>query len=458
MTTTHAHDLAARLDRLPPGRFHRRVLVALAFAFFFELGDLNTFAYVAPQLRETMGLSVHAVALITSAGFLGMFVGAAGGGRFADALGRRRTLLFSVSWFSVFSLANAAAWDEWSVLVARLLTGAGLGAMTVIGITYLAETMPADRRGRMQSAVLATGLVGIPVMAFLARGVVPIGEQSWRFVFAFGALGLLALTFIGRLPESPRWLLDHGRGAEADEVLARLEQEAEGEYGPIAPPRPPETAPEHSHAISDLFRGVLLRRTLMLIGVWIFQTLGFYGFVAWVPTLLADHGFSLQESLGFAALTTIGAVPGALFAWPISDRFHRKMPIIAVALVTALCGLAYGSTFQAVAIVVFGFLVSFFIQCFAALLYTYTPELYPTHLRNSGSGLCYGVGRLANVVGPLIVSALYGGLGYVSVFVYIAACWVLVAVLVAALGPASGQVRLEELEPDSEAATSPARG
>ncbi len=452
MSMMNAQDLASRLDRLPPGRFHRRVLVALAFAFFFELGDLNTFAYVAPQLQDTMGLSVHQVAVITSAGFLGMFVGAAGGGRLADLLGRRRTLLLSVSWFSFFSLANAAAWDEGSVLVARLLTGAGLGAMTVIGITYLAETMPADRRGRMQSAVLATGLAGIPVMAFLARWVVPINDQTWRLVFAFGALGVLALTFIRRLPESPRWLLDHGQGEEADRVLIELEEEAESEHGFLAPPRTGGRAVEREHPLGDLFRGPLLSRTVMLVGVWIFQTLGFYGFVAWVPTLLADHGFSLQESLGFSALTTIGAVPGALFAWPISDRFRRKRPIIAVALVTAVCGLAYGTTFQAAGIVVFGFLVSFFIQCFAALLYTYTPELYPTHLRNSGSGLCYGVGRLANVVGPLIVSSLYGGLGYVSVFVYIAACWVVVAVLVATLGPASGKVRLEELEPEREPA------
>lgn len=80
----------------------------------------------------------------------------------------------------------------------------------------------------------------------------------------------------------------------------------------------------------------------------------------------------------------------------------------------------------------FGFLVTLSIRCFAALLYSYTPEPCPTHLRNSGSGLGYGIGRLAIVVGPLIVSAVYDGLGYVSVFVHIAACWVLVALGLAA--------------------------
>jgi putative MFS transporter len=110
---------------------------------------------------------------------------------------------------SGWSLANAAAWSVGSLLAARLLTGVGLGSMTVIAITYLSELMPSERRGRMQAAVLATGLLGIPVMAFLARGVVPLGEDSWRIVFGFGSLGFLALALISRLPESPRWLLEH---------------------------------------------------------------------------------------------------------------------------------------------------------------------------------------------------------------------------------------------------------
>jgi putative MFS transporter len=318
--------------------------------------------------------------------------------------------------------------------------------MTVIAITYLSELMPSERRGRMQAAVLATGLLGIPVMAFLARGVVPLGSDSWRIVFAFGSLGFLALALIARLPESPRWLLEHRGPAEAERVLGAIEADVEAECGTLPEPAPAAIGREVRHSVRDLFQGPLRRRTTMLLVVWILQTLGFYGFVSWVPVLLADHGFSLKESLGFAALTTLGAVPGALAAWPLSDRLHRKAPIIGVSLAIAVFGLFYGLTFQAVAIVVFGFLVSFTIQTFAALLYAYTPELYPTALRNTGSGLCYGIGRLANIGGPFIVSAIYEGAGYTLVFVYIAACWALVAVAVAVLGPRSGGAVLEELQ------------
>jgi putative MFS transporter len=439
-------DIAGRLDRLPISRFHRRLLMALAFGFFFELADLNTFSYAAPGLRDSLGLSVDDIALITSGGFFGMFVGAAGGGRLGDVLGRRRTLLVSVAWYSVWSLANAAAWSVGSLLAARLLTGIGLGAMTVIAITYLSEMVPSEKRGRMQSAVLAAGLLGIPVMAFIARGVVPISDDSWRLVFLFGGLGFVALALIRRLPESPRWLLEHRGGDAAEATLRAIEADVEADAGPL--PEPAEAAPafETQRGIGELFQGPLRSRSTMLLAAWIFQTLGFYGFVSWVPTLLADHGFSLDKSLGFAALTTLGAVPGALLAWPLSDRFGRKAPIIVVAGVVAACGLGYGLTFDAVAIVGFGFLVACFIQTFAALLYAYTPELYPTPLRNTGSGLCYGVGRLSNIGGPFLVSAIYGGAGYAWVFVYIAGCWALVAVAVAVLGPRSGGAVLEELQ------------
>ncbi|HEY2637186.1 MAG TPA: MFS transporter, partial [Solirubrobacteraceae bacterium] len=246
-------DLAARLDRLPLSRFHRRLMAALAFGFFFELADINTFSYAAPGLKDSLGLSVDNIAVITSGGFFGMFVGAAGGGRLADLFGRRRTLLAAVSWFSVWSLANAAAWSVGSLLATRLLTGVGLGAMTVIAITYLSEVVPSARRGRMQSAVLAAGLLGIPVMAFTARGVVPLSDDSWRLVFAFGSLGFLALLLIRRLPESPRWLLSHRGPDEAETALRAVEAEVAEETGPLPPPERAEVGRERSHAFAELF-------------------------------------------------------------------------------------------------------------------------------------------------------------------------------------------------------------
>lgn len=346
------------------------------------------------------------------------------------------------------SLLNAVASTVPTLAVARLLTGVGLSAMTVAATTYISETMPAAHRGRMQAGVMAIGLLGIPVMSFSARGVIPLSAGSWRLVFVFGALGLLALPLVARLPESPRWLLRHGHEERADAVVTAVERE----HGPLPELVVREEPDPAKVSYRALLTGKLGRRTLMLAVAWVFQTLGFYGFVSWVPTLLAEHGFGLVHSLTFSALTTLGAVPGALLAWAISDRFGRKTPIVVVALAVAVCGVAYGLTFNAVAIVAFGFCVNALIQTFAAMLYAYTPELYPTELRNSGNGLVYGLGRLSNIAGPLIVAAIFGAFGYQPVFVYIGACWLVVAATIGFFGPRTGMRNLEHLTGEAASA------
>lgn len=449
-----ASSAAARIDRLPITRAHRIALVTLAFVFLFEFGDLNTFAYVAPALVKQLAFSVQDVAMVTSAAFLGMAMGAIFGGRVSDVIGRKRALLYSTLTFSVFSLVNAAGFNVPTFVLFRFLTGVGLSAMVVAATTYISEVMPGARRGRMQAAVMAVGLSGIPVMSFSARGIVPLGHDSWRWVFVLGSAALLAVPALIALPESPRWLVHRSRLDTAEASLARLEAGA-GHLPPLAPV-PERTTPAGSAGAAGyraLFTGRTGRTTLFLAVVWIFQTLGFYGFVAWVPTLLAQHGFSVAESLGFSALTTIGAVPGALLAWPVTDRFGRKLPIVVVSLATAASGLAYGLTFNPVAIVVFGFCVNLLIQTFATLLYAYSPELFPTGLRNAGHGLVYGTGRLANIFGPMIVASIFSAFGYQAVFVYIAACWLIVAAAVALFGPRTGRRPLEDVSEEGAGLT-----
>jgi len=429
---------AARLDRLPITSIHRQIMWIVAIVFFFELGDLNTFAFASPAVMKQWNLSVTTISHIVSWTFFGMFLGAVGGGWFSDRLGRKKALLLTTAWYSGFSLLNAAVRGTIGLSATRLLTGVGLSAMTVIGMTYISEIFPARKRGDYQGWVMTIGLVGIPMTAYVARFTVPIADWGWRLVFIWGALGSVILFFSNRLVESPRWYENRGKFAEADAVIDRIEGRAREEVGELPPVvqtatyRKP-TVPSRSYF--DLFAPAYLPRTLMLITVWIAQTLGFYGFTAWVPTLLVAHGFSLVHSLAWSSAMTLGAVPGALIAALISDRWERKWSITVVALVIALCGLMYGLTFRIAAIVIFGFLVAMFIQTFAPLLYAYTPECYPTHIRNSGSGLGYGIGRLANVLGPLIVAFLFNSYGYKSVFVYVAAMWLLVAVVLSAFGP-----------------------
>jgi putative MFS transporter len=428
---------AARMDRLPITSVHRRMMWIVAIVFFFELGDLNTFAFAAPAVMKFWNLSISTISHIVSWTFFGMFLGAVAGGWFSDRVGRKRALLLTTAWYSSFSLLNAVVQGTPGLSVTRLLTGVGLSAMTVIGMTYVSEMFPAKQRGAYQAWVMTIGLVGIPVTAYVARFTVPLATWGWRLVFIWGAMGLVVLLFADHLEESPRWYENRGKLVEADAVLERLEASAQAEFGELPPALEAAEPALHRGKYSDLFAQPYLPRTIMLVTVWIAQTLGFYGFAAWVPALLVAHGFSLVQSLAWSSAMTIGAVPGALLAALISDQWQRKWSIAAMAVVIAFCGIMYGTTFNVTSIVIFGFLVAMFMQTFAPLLYAYTPECYPTHVRNSGAGIGYGVGRLANVFGPLIVAFLFNHYGYKSVFVYVAAMWLLVAGIVGAFGPST---------------------
>jgi putative MFS transporter len=426
---------SARLDRLPIVSFHREILWLLAFCFFFELGNINTFAFAAPAIRSQWGISLGTIGNVTAATFIGMALGAMFGGRFADIVGRKKALIATTLWFSVASFLNALAFEPYGLFATRLLTGVGLSAMTAIGITYCAEMFPARSRGSYQGRVLLIGLCGIPAAAFIARLSIAAAPWGWRFIFIWGALGIIFPLLAKRLEESPRWYEKRGQYKAADEILDRIEARAVKETGPLPQPVHIPAPPPREGRFTELFEPKVLPRTSMLLSAWIFQTLGFYGFSAWVPTLLVEHGFKLVESLQWSTAMQLGGLPGALIASIVSDRWQRKWWITIFTLVIGACGLLYGTTFNIVYIVIFGFLVTMFIQCFAPILYAYTAECFPTEVRSSGTGFTYGVGRLANAFAQPVIAFLFMSYGYLSVFVYIAACWLMVSLTVGLFGP-----------------------
>jgi MFS transporter, putative metabolite:H+ symporter len=426
---------AVRLDRLAIAGFHRDIVRLLAYIFFFELGDLNSFAFAAPGIRQEWQLSLGTIGTITSAAFVGMFIGATTGGWFSDRVGRKRALVVTTVWYSAFSLMNALAWSVPSLVATRMLTGVGLSSMTVVAMTYIAEMFPARSRGAYQARILMIGLCGIPATAYVARFLIPMASWGWRAVFVWGGCAIFFPLFAGRLEESPRWFEHRNRLDEADAAMDRIEGRIRRESGELPPlPAVWSASIARPGGLREIVSSGSLRRAVLLIAIWSFQTLGIYGFLTWVPTLLVERGFSIVNSLQQSSAMSIGAVPGAWIGEKISDRWERKSLIAIVALVIATFGMSYGLSNWTVAIVVFGFLVAAGQQVFASLLYAYTPECFPTQVRNTGTGLAYGGGRLANALGPLLVAFLFQRYGYTSVFEYIAVCWAMVAVLVA-FGP-----------------------
>ncbi|MCD2196669.1 MFS transporter [Actinomycetospora endophytica] len=441
-----------RLDRLPISRFHRITLIAVSFAYFFEFADINTFAVTAPRLIKLWGVTVNQIAYVTSTSFVGMFVGSIVAGALADRIGRKRALTATTVFFGLFSLVSVFSWDVVSLGVFRFLTSAGLAAMTVVAVIYLSELFPAAKRGRFQAYAIAIGICGTPATSLLASALVPVADWTWRLVFLWGALGLGFVFFLRHLAESPRWLENRGETERADEVLRSIEARVEAEHGPLPEPEIPTAAPaapavEGASADEPRWR-LLLRRpvlmpTLLLCVLWVTQTIGFFGYSSWAPTLLAKQGFSVESSIFYVALTTVGAPLGCLLAAAVIDRVERKWCLAVFGAAIGLFGLLYGLTFDPVLIVVFGFLVNLVERGYTALAYAYSPELFDTRTRSLGTGISYGVGRLSNAAGPLIIAALYTGSGYQAVFVFIAATWFVGAVVVALFGPRTRQRPLD---------------
>lgn len=429
-----------RLDRLPISRFHKLTLIAVAFAYFFEFADINSFAVTAPRLIKLWGVTVNQVAYVTSLSFVCMFLGSVVASWMADRWGRRTALNVTTVFFSVFSMASACSWDIVSLGVFRALTSTGLSAMTVVAVIYVSELFPSALRGKFQAYAIVIGICGTPVTNFVASAVVPINDWSWRLVYVWGALGIVYLFFARHLKESPRWYESRGEHAKADAILTELETQITAEKGPLPLPAPPTDPPVLKKApLRILFQRKYLLPTLLLTVLWVTQTIGFFGYSSWAPTLLAKEGFSVEKSVFYVALSTAGAPLGSYIAALVTDRFERKWCLVAFGAIIAVCGLLYGLTFNPVLIIVFGFLVNLFERGYTALGYAYSPELFDTHGRSLGTGVSYGLGRLSNAVGPLIIAGLYNGSGYKSVFFFIAGTWLLGAVVLAVFGPRTKQ-------------------
>ncbi|MFI7092819.1 MFS transporter [Streptomyces lydicus] len=449
--TPDGHRAAARLDRLPPSRWHRRITLVVGIGAFFDLYEIFLGGVLAAVLAEQWHLGHTAKSWVIAAGFLGMFAGANVLSVLADRFGRRRMFLVNLGAYALFSLLCAFAPDLSWLLALRALSGLGLGAELVLVDTYLAEFLPRAVRGRYIAWAYTLGFVGVPVAALLGARLVaahqPLGVDGWRWLLVAGALGAAFIQLMRRqLPESPRWLTVQGRGEEAERIVAGLEERVARETGGSLPSVPEtETVPERKVPLGEMFRGDHRRRTVMW---WIFQvlqTVGYYGFGSLAPVVLTAKGHTVTESLLYAALSFCGYPLGSALSVPLIDRIERRTLIIASALGIAGCGLAFGFADATWAIVAFGFLLTVCSNVFSNAFHVYQTEIFPTGLRSSAIGIAYSLSRLTSVVLPFVALSVLDDLGPAAVFSASAGLMLLLCLDVALLGPRTTGRSLERI-------------
>jgi putative MFS transporter len=457
LVVTGAGAISARLDRLPATRTVWKLIILLSFGFFFELYDLLFTGYVAPGLVKTgiftpttTGLfGTTGVASFVAALFAGLFIGTIACGFLADLFGRRAIFTYSLLWYCASDLMMAFQSTAFDINLWRFVSGLGIGVELVTIGTYLSELAPKHLRGRAFACCQAFGFSAVPIVAFMSYLLVPnapLGWDGWRWVVAIGAVGAIFVWWIRReLPESPRWLAAKGRLDEAEGVMRDLERRVEREYGEPLP------APEAAEPVMsyEKFRQLWVppyrARAIMMIVFNVFQTVGYYGFANWVPTLLIKQGISVTTSLGFTTLIALAAPVGPLIGLLIADRFERKHVIVAMAGVNVVCGLLFSQASSTVAIVTLGILLTLAGNIVSYSYHTYQQELFPTGIRARAAGFVYSWSRFSAIWNAFLIAFMLERFGVTGVFVFIGGAMTVVMLVIGLMGPRTRGIELEKI-------------
>jgi putative MFS transporter len=443
--------LVARLERIPVTRRLLMIRIIIGAATFFDAYTVLVIAFAMPQLVTQWGLTPGWVAMILSAGYVGQFVGAILFGWVAEKIGRLPTLLITIVVFVSMDIACLFAWNGASILVFRFLQGIGTGGEVPVASAYINEFIGARRRGRFFLLYEVIFPVGLLFAGLAGYFLVPV--YGWRALFVVGLVpALLMIPLRMLMPESPRWLASRGRLDKADEVVSMLEQDAIRAGKPLPEPvvRPVDPKATATSDWRELFRGVYLKRTLMIWGLWITVYAVNNGLVTWLPTLYQQvFKLPLQTSLLYGWITSaVGVVASLVCAFYI-DRVGRRRWYAAaflLATVPLVILTAVGAT-TATQVVILAPIAYAILQTIAFSLYLYSAELYPTRLRAVGTGFGSAWLRAASSAGPLIVGFVVADLGIRYVFAAFAAIALVGGIITILFAVETKGRVLEELSP-----------
>ena len=451
--------VAARLDRLPKSRYVRKLILLLSLGACFEFYDLFFSAYIAPAFYTsgiftptTKGfLGIDGFASFVAALFAGLFVGTLFFSPASDRFGRRAIFSFSLLWYSACTLVMAFQSTAAAINLWRFLAGIGLGVEMITIGAYVSELVPKERRGEAFAFNQFLSFLAVPFAALVSAVLVPLhlaGLDGWRWVVIVGASGAVFVWFIRRaIPESPRWLEQHGRIEEADRLMDEIEERVRSEHGAIlAEPTLVEGESQAAQgSLGEIWNKNYRARTLLLIAFHILQPIGYYGFASWVPTLLLAQGITVTRSLQYTFVMALASPMGPLIGKTFADVFERKWQIAWSALSIAACGLLFARQRTALGVVIFGVLITLSSNWMSFSYHTYQSELYPTRIRARAVGFVYSWSRLSTVFTSFMIAFFLRNYGTSGVFIFIASSMLMVFLLVGGLGPRTTRRRLEEI-------------
>jgi MFS family permease len=414
-------DIPARLDRLPWSTWHWRVVIALGVSWLLDGLEVTVVGSLGPSLQrpDTLGLSATEIGWAASAYIGGAVLGALFFGRLADRLGRKQVFLVTLAVYLAATLLTAFSWDILSFALCRFLTGFGIGGEYAAINSAIDELIPARLRGTVDLAINGTFWIGAALGAGLSIVLLRPGwlapDLAWRIAFGLGALLAVAILLVRRhVPESPRWLLTHGRLEEAEAVV----REIENQVG-VAPSsghermalRALRSIPwsEVVHVILVRYRRrALLAFTLMASQAFFYNAI----FFTYALVLTRFHGVP-ESSVGYYIFPfALGNFLGPLLLGRLFDSVGRRT-MIAITYSIAGTGLFFtGYAFSRELLGPVGLAVAwsciFFVASAAASsAYLTVSEIFPVEMRAISISLFYAAGTaLGGFVGPPLFGAM----------------------------------------------------
>lgn len=436
-----------RLEKMPVGSFHYKMLVVTGLGWLFDSMDTGLISFVLPVLAKEWGLNPEQMGWIGSIGLIGMALGAVISGTIADKIGRKKVFTITVLLYSLATGMCALSWSYESLLFFRFLVGFGLGGELPVAATLMSEYAPTQIRGRfivLLESFWALGWLAASLISYLL-----IPRFGWEIAFVIGTLPALYVFLLRiHMPESVRYYISKGKIEEAKKVVLFLEEKLHIESEPFDSELSEleKGNEDNKSSFFELWKGKLATRSIMLWLLWFGIIFSYFGIFMWLPSIVLKQGFDVVKSFEYVIIMTLAQLPGYYTAAWLVERIGRKPTLTIFLLMSGVASYFFGGVQSTTELLVWGSAMSFFFLGAWGVVYTYTPELYPTHIRALGNGWAAGFGRIGGMTAPALVGAMIGsGIGIDTVFLMFAAVMVVISVVVLTLGIETRQKKLEEI-------------
>jgi putative MFS transporter len=466
--------LIARLDRIPVWSlpYLSIGIIGLGFFFtFFDIGDINvsfiqTCTQIVPGCHPETASNYIALPVLLN--LIGYVIGALALSPLADRFGRRDMIVVSMGITGLGSLYAAFAGDYTNFLLARILTGIGIGADLAFVNTYITEIAPNRERAKYISLIFIMCMLGMSVAVWLGLYLTtppapfPLGLPfalatphfviGWRIMYGIGAwfplIGVLLRSFA--LPESPRWLVSQGRLSEAERVVSNMERQAliRIKELPAIASIPSIGMMTNRTSYRAIFgHRLYFKRTIILLVIWLLGYMAVYSIVIGLTVLLTALGYSASEAGLIVAIGVVGYLASGLITYLFAERLERKYWILISAIVVLVGSILIAMSGNNFGMTVLGcILLGLGANLWIPIIYTWSAENYPTRARTTGFALVDGIGHIGGGIGMNYVVVLIFKIGPFGTFMMMG-CFLLIAAWLAQFGPNTRDKRLDEVSP-----------